>query len=53
VTKLLAGLRGETPPAVPYDMAKAAKAAVEPAQTQPAQTQPAETEPAETETRPT
>jgi 1-acyl-sn-glycerol-3-phosphate acyltransferase len=43
VTALLAGLRQETPPAVPYDMAKASKAAVS----------SDATAPAETETRPT
>jgi hypothetical protein len=32
VTALLAGLRQETPPAVPYDMAKASKPAVSPAE---------------------
>src|ERR1700761_540577 len=58
VTALLAGLRGGTPPAVPYDMAKAAKPAVSPAE--PSAVSPAKpptesgTEAgAETETRPT
>ena len=64
VTTLLAGLRGETPPAVPYDMTKASKAAVslaeEPAASaaEPAEsaTESAEISTdagAETETRPT
>ena len=66
VTALLAGLRGGTPPAVPYDMAKAAKPAVSPAEpptvspAEPSAVSPAKpptesgTEAgAETETRPT
>jgi 1-acyl-sn-glycerol-3-phosphate acyltransferase len=59
VTALLAGLRGETPPAVPYDMAKATKPPVSPGPT-PETDATAETDVtgqtdagAETETRPT